>query len=160
MTEFEKNSSGSEQLKAAVYYELKRQGHSLQGGYVSATKEQDKFQKHDVYYNLDGVSRVPFQLRAYGAAFYKNGFPVRDASLVNLNELQLLEAGELDDAYFVFALSRWEESKQKYNFLKMKMVLGKYLHRDITNVIGERVFPEGNRVVYIADPSETEYLRV
>lgn len=158
MDTFIENSQKSEELKAAIYYELKKHNYRLQGPYINATETEDKLDKIDVYY-LIGGEKVPHQIRAYTEKYFLEGFPVRDQILKNANEADLLKQGVLDNVYFVFALAEpVSVEKYKYRFKKIKRVRGEYLRRDIQNIIGERVFNESH-VSYIKDPVETEYLR-
>jgi hypothetical protein len=159
MNTVEKNSKPSNELKKALYSMLPDAGIIPRGRYLPVTPEEDKFGKIDVRYNTDkGIIAV--QLRSYGDEYPLNGFAVRDSPLVNKNELELLKDGSLDEVYFAFAKHQYAPSNYgQFKFLKVKLVQGKYLRRDCANVVGERLFEDGNHVTYIADPKETVLLR-
>jgi hypothetical protein len=155
-----KNNECSEELKAALYKALQKVGYRVTGGYKTTEHDEDAFDKIDAYYTIDG-KRTPVQLRAYGVTYYQNGFPIRDTELQNENEMELLKAGDMDDVLFAFASFVYAPSEWgKYKFMVIKIVKGEDLRKNITNIIGDRTFEDGNHVSFIADPASTEYLRI
>ena len=159
MTSFERNSECSQELKAALYSEMKKAGYKIRGPFREATPEEDKIDKLDVFFNIE-EKWVPIQVRAYSKANYKPGFPIRDTALKNPNEMELLLEGKLDDVIFAFGAFDYTASEYgKYKFITIKIAMGKNLRENAANIIGERVFEEGNHVSFIADPPATKILR-
>jgi hypothetical protein len=170
MNEFEEKSELSEELKAALYAELKKHGYKVTGGYRNPTHDEDAFDKVDVFYTIDG-KQVPVQLRAYKKDYNLPGFPIRDTPLKTGSEMDKLKAGELDDMLFAYATAaRVQDSKWgKYKFLTIKIAEGRSLRQNVDKIVGERTFPgmirlhdfpvEANHVSFVADPDSTKILR-
>ena len=122
-----------------------------------ATEEEDKYEKIDCWFRMKGLW-VPIWLRAFCSRSYIGGFPIRDTSLKNANEMEKLLAGEMDSYRFIFGA--WSSA---YSFKIVKTVMGKSLRENASNVIGERTFEEDdgstNHMTIISDPADTCYLR-
>lgn len=165
MTDFEKNSRASEELKPALYALLKANFYKTglvlnkHKGYITASKTEDLYEKIDVWYETT-EGNVPFQIRSYGKAFFQRGFPVRSTELKGSNEMQMLAEGKMDGVYWAFAAHEYSPSQfGDFKFLSVYLVKGEYLRRDILNIIGTRNFGDGNRVEFIGFPKETITLR-
>ena len=165
MGDFTKNSAASVEFYKTLYASIKKAKLpqlmlNEHRGYVTASENEDKFDKVDVRYVLKDGTQVPFQVRNYSLEWWKPGFPVRDTKLKNKNEWEKLLAGELDSVWWAFGAYVFAPSEfGSFKFLKIKIVPGEALRKNAENVVGERTFDDDNHVTYIADPRSTAFLR-